>query len=64
MSYGDQEADHQACGDARGILDRMIELESYNEVVELLHEIIADQDDLNVKTKQRRKNELRRLLEQ
>ena len=46
------------------ILDRMLELESYNEVVEMLHGIIKDQDNLNEKTKQRRKNEVRRLLEE
>ena len=44
------------------ILDRMIELETYNEVVELLQGIIQDQGDLNLKTKQQRKTNIRGLL--
>jgi hypothetical protein len=45
------------------VLDRMLELESYNEVVALLRGIIHDQQDLNEKTKQRQDEKLKGLLE-
>jgi hypothetical protein len=45
------------------VLDRMLELESYNEVVALLRGIIHDQQDLNEKTKQRQDERLKGLLE-
>ncbi|HEY4233963.1 MAG TPA: hypothetical protein VGM76_11090 [Lacipirellulaceae bacterium] len=45
------------------VLDRMLELESYNEVVALLRGIIHDQQDLNEKTKQRQTEKLKGLLE-
>jgi hypothetical protein len=45
------------------VLDRMLELESYNEVVALLRGIIRDQQDLNEKTKQRQDEKLKGLLE-
>ena len=47
----------------RKVLDRMIELESFNEAVELLRTIIKLQEDLHEKTKQRHKEEIRKLLE-
>lgn len=49
--------------DMQHVLDRMLELETYNEVVALLRGIIADQDKLNEQTKQRRQEGLRNLLE-
>jgi hypothetical protein len=45
------------------VLDRMLELESYNEVVALLRGIIHDQQDLNEKTKERQGEKLKGLLE-
>jgi hypothetical protein len=45
------------------VLDKMLELESYNEVVALLRGIIHDQQDLNEKTKQRQNEKLKGLLE-
>ncbi len=45
------------------ILDRMLELESYNEVMEMLRAILNEQDELNEKTDQKRKSKLRNLLE-
>ena len=46
----------------RRILDRMLELEDFNEAVELLREIIKLQEELGDETKQRRKDKLRELL--
>ncbi|NOY28824.1 MAG: hypothetical protein GXP28_01220 [Planctomycetes bacterium] len=46
------------------VLDRMLELESYNELVELLRGIVAEQKQLEEKTKQQRREKLRRLLEE
>jgi hypothetical protein len=46
------------------ILDRMLELESYNELVELLREIVADQKQLNEETKAQRREKLRSLLDE
>lgn len=45
------------------VLDRMLELESYNEVMELLRAIIADQEKLKQQTDEKRKGKLRNLLE-
>jgi hypothetical protein len=45
------------------VLDRMLELESYNEVVQLLRGIIHDQQDLNEKTKARQNEKLKGLLD-
>ena len=47
----------------KGILDRMLELESYNEVVALLRGIISDQDELNDRTRKRKQSRVRSLLE-
>ena len=41
----------------------MLELESYNEVMELLRAIIADQEKLKQQTDEKRKGKLRNLLE-
>ena len=46
------------------VLDRMRELESYNEVVALLRGIISDQDKINRQTKQRQTERLRNLFEE
>jgi hypothetical protein len=45
------------------VLDRMLELESYNEVVALLRGIIHDQQELNEKTKERQNDKLKGLLD-
>jgi hypothetical protein len=45
------------------ILNRMLELESYNELVELLRTIVDDQKQLNEETKVRRREKLRSLLD-
>lgn len=45
------------------VLERMLELESYNEVVALLRGIIQDQQSLNEQTKQRQAERLRDLLD-
>lgn len=47
----------------RRALDRMIELEDFNEAVELLREIVETQKRLHEQTKQRQKQRLRDLLE-
>lgn len=46
------------------ILDRMLELESYNEVVGLLRGIIEDQRSINDRTKQQQTDRLQELLEE
>ncbi|MCI0332583.1 MAG: AtpZ/AtpI family protein [Planctomycetes bacterium] len=48
----------------RQVLDRMLELETYNEVVALLRNIITDQDEINRQTKERQKERLRNLFEE
>jgi len=48
----------------RQVLDRMLELETYNEVVALLRDIITDQDEINRRTKDRQKERLRSLFEE
>ncbi|WP_146450469.1 DUF4175 domain-containing protein [Bythopirellula polymerisocia] len=45
------------------ILDRMLELESYNELVELLRGIVAEQKDLNEATRIKQLEKLRSLLD-
>jgi hypothetical protein len=47
----------------RQVLDRMLELETYNEVVALLRGIIKDQDEISRQTKERQKERLRNLFE-
>ncbi len=47
----------------RQVLERMLELESYNEAVALLRGIIADQVEINRQTKQRQSERLRSLLD-
>jgi predicted DNA-binding protein len=47
----------------REVLDRMIELEDFNEAVELLRSIIHAQERVNAQTKERQKQKLRELLE-
>ena len=46
------------------VLDRMIELEDFNQAVELLRNIIKMQDDLRVLTQQRQKQKARELLQE
>ena len=48
----------------RRVLDRMLELETFNELVDLLRSIIESQEEINELTKQERKAQLRRLLEE
>jgi len=45
------------------VLSKMLELETFNEVVDLLRSIIDSQEGLNEKTKDSRKAKLRELLE-
>jgi hypothetical protein len=47
----------------RRVLDRMLELETYNEVVSLLRDIISDQDQINKRTKEQQKDRLRSLFQ-
>jgi len=47
----------------RKVLDRMIELEDFNEAVALLRAIIKLQDSLSEETKQQHKQKIRDLLE-
>lgn len=47
----------------RQVLDRMRQLESYNEAVALLRGIINDQEQINQQTKKRQKERLEKLLE-
>jgi hypothetical protein len=46
------------------VLDRMLELESYNELVELLRSIVDEQKQLNEETKVRHREKLRSLLDE
>jgi hypothetical protein len=48
----------------RQVLDRMLELETYNEVVALLRDIITDQGEISRRTKERQKERLRSLFEE
>jgi hypothetical protein len=45
------------------VLNRMIELQTYNEVVTLLRDIISDQNQINQRTEQRKKERLRSLFQ-
>jgi hypothetical protein len=45
------------------VLDKMLELETFNEALELLRAIIKSQEELNEQTKERQKAKLRDLLE-
>ncbi len=51
-------------GAMKDVLDRMLELESYNELIELLRGIVDEQKQLQEKTKQQRRKKLRRLLDE
>ncbi|HZZ30271.1 MAG TPA: hypothetical protein VFE46_19895 [Pirellulales bacterium] len=44
------------------VLDKMLELETFNQVVDMLRDIIAEQDKLNKETFQRQKDELKNKL--
>jgi hypothetical protein len=46
------------------VLDRMLELENYNELVELLRTIVDEQKQLNEETKVRHREKLRSLLDE
>jgi hypothetical protein len=48
----------------QAVLDRMLELESYNELVELLRGIVNDQQQIKEKTQQQQKEKLRGLIEE
>ncbi|HVT29952.1 MAG TPA: hypothetical protein VHE81_18185 [Lacipirellulaceae bacterium] len=45
------------------VLNHMLELENYNEVVALLRDIISDQDQINHRTKEQQKERLRSLFQ-
>jgi len=47
----------------QGILDRMLELETFNEALEMLRKIIETQEEVNEETKQQQKKSLRSLIE-
>ena len=47
----------------RQVLDKMLELETYNEVVALLRGIITDQEEINRRTKERQKDKLKGLFD-
>jgi hypothetical protein len=47
----------------KAVLDRMLELESYNELVELLRGIVEEQEQLKGKTQEQQREKLRDLLE-
>ncbi|MGH7194095.1 MAG: hypothetical protein ACREJM_11290, partial [Candidatus Saccharimonadales bacterium] len=47
----------------RKVRDQMLELESFNEAVDLLREIIAAQRQVTERTKQERRNKVRKLLD-
>jgi vacuolar-type H+-ATPase subunit D/Vma8 len=47
----------------KAVLDRMLELESYNELLELLRGILAEQQRLSDETKAQQRQRLRGLLE-
>ena len=69
----DQPTDEQAAESVRltdeiilamnRVLQKMEELESYNELVDLVRSIIKEQEELLEKTKQERKNQAKSLLE-
>lgn len=47
----------------RQVLEKMLELETYNEVVALLRGIITDQEEINRRTKERQKDKLKTLFD-
>jgi hypothetical protein len=47
----------------RQVLDKMLELETFNEVLEMLREIIAEQEKVSGETKQKQKQKLKDLAE-
>ena len=47
----------------RKVRDQMLELESFNEAVDLLREILAEQRRITEQTKHERRQKMRRLLE-
>lgn len=49
--------------DMQRVLEKMIELESYNELVDLMRSVLKEQDELLERTKEQRKEETRSLLE-
>jgi hypothetical protein len=48
----------------KAVLDRMLELEGYNELVELLRGIVSEQDDLRQETLRQQREKLQELLEE
>ena len=44
------------------ILDNMLELETYNELIDLIRDLITDQEEINEKTKDERKKQVLDLL--
>ncbi len=48
----------------KAVLDRMLELESYNELVELLRGIVTDQEQIKERTQQQQRQKLRGLLDE
>jgi hypothetical protein len=58
-------ADAEALADAmKAVLDRMLELESYNELVDLLRGIVTEQEELREETLRLQREKLRELLEE
>ncbi len=47
----------------KSVLDKMLELETFNEVVDTLRSIISEQDQLNQETLRRQKEELKNKLQ-
>jgi len=47
----------------QGVLDKMLELETFNEVLDMLRQIIDNQEQVNEETKQKQKKDLRSLIE-
>jgi hypothetical protein len=47
----------------RAVLDKMLELETFNEVLDMLRQIIGDQEKINAQTKDQQKQKLRELVE-
>jgi len=54
----------QVLGRMRAVLDRMMELESFNEVVDLLRGLIRTQEEIRAETLKRQKQKAREALEQ
>ena len=49
--------------DAKEVLNKMLELETYNELVDLVRSIIREQSEIADETKDQRKQKARSLLE-